>query len=62
MDMIMVDVTAVPGVELGDEVVLAGAQGAEHLGADELAARAGTIPYEILCGISARVPRRHVGG
>ena len=59
MDMVMVDVTDVPGVDLGDEVVLVGAQGAERIGADELAARAGTIPYEVLCGISARVPRRY---
>jgi alanine racemase len=58
MDMILADVTAVPGVKTGDEVVLLGAQGAERIGADELAAKAGTIPYEILCGVSARVPRR----
>ena len=59
MDMVMIDVTDVPGVEVGDEVVLVGTQGAERIGADELAARAGTIPYEVLCGISARVPRRY---
>jgi alanine racemase len=62
MDMCMVDVTDVPGAEIGDEVVLVGGQGIERIGADELAAKAGTIPYEILCGISGRVPRAHVGG
>ncbi|MBI5069594.1 MAG: alanine racemase [Deltaproteobacteria bacterium] len=59
MDLVMVDVTDVPGVAPGDEVVLLGAQGSERIGADELARRAGTISYEILCGISRRVPRRY---
>jgi alanine racemase len=59
MDMILVDVTDVPGVDVGEEVVLVGAQGADRIGADELAAKAGTIPYEVLCGIAARVPRRY---
>lgn len=61
MDMTMVDVTDVPGVAPGDEVVLLGEQGGERVDADELARRAGTISYEILCGIGRRVPRRHVG-
>jgi alanine racemase len=62
MDMIMVDVTDVPGVEVGDEVVLMGSQGRETVDAAELAERANTISYEILCGVSARVPRRYVRG
>ena len=57
MDLTMVDVTAMPSVEIGDEAVLLGAQGAEHIGADEHARLAGTSVYEILCGISERVPR-----
>jgi alanine racemase len=61
MDLVMADVTDVPGASAGDEVVLLGAQGPERIGADELARRAGTIPYEILTGISARVPRRFLG-
>ena len=61
MDMCMLDVTAVPGVALGDEVALIGAQGGERVTAQELASRCGTISYEILCGISARVPRLPVG-
>ncbi len=62
MDMCMVDVTDVPGAAEGDEVVLLGAQGSEVVDADELALRAGTISYEILCGIGCRVPRRYVRG
>ncbi len=61
MDLTMVDVTDVPGVALGDEVVLVGEQGGAAVGADELAEKAGTISYEILCGISRRVPRRYEG-
>ncbi len=55
MDMVMVDVTDVAQpVRCGDEVLLLG----EGLPAEELAVWAGTIPYEILCGFSERVPRR----
>jgi alanine racemase len=61
MDMCMVDVTAAPSVKMGDEVVLLGAQGSERLGADELASWAGTIAWEIFCGISKRVPRVYTG-
>lgn len=62
MDQTMIDVTDVPGVVVGDEVVLIGRQGEEAVTADEMAARCGTIHYETLCGIGARVPRRFVGG
>jgi alanine racemase len=62
MDMCMVDVTDVPDVKPGDEVVLLGAQGAgARIDADELARWAGTISWEIFCGISKRVPRVYVG-
>jgi alanine racemase len=57
MDQIVVDVTRVPGVDVGEEIVLLGAQGRDRITADEMAAWAGTISYEILCGVSARVPR-----
>jgi alanine racemase len=60
MDMTMVDVTDVPGAAVGDEVVLLGRQGDASVDADELAARAGTISYEILCGIGPRVPREYL--
>jgi len=57
MDLCLADVTDVPGVAAGDEVVLIGRQGDEEIRAEELAARAGTISYEIFCGIGPRVPR-----
>ncbi len=62
MDMTMADVTDVPGAAPGDEVVLLGARGGEVVDADELAERAGTISYEILCCVGRRVPRRYVRG
>jgi alanine racemase len=60
MDLTMVDVTDVPGAAVGDEVVLIGEQGDERVDADELARGAGTICYDVLCGIGKRVPRRYV--
>ncbi len=57
MDMVMVDVTEVPGVSLGDDVVLMGSQGDKKITAEEIAEKTGTISYEILCSISPRVPR-----
>jgi alanine racemase len=57
MDMCMLDVTDVPDVREGDDVVLIGSQGGERITADDIAAMAGTISYEVLCGISNRVPR-----
>jgi alanine racemase len=57
MDMLMVDVTDVPGASVDDLVTLVGVDGAEAVSVDELARWAGTVSYEILCGISKRVPR-----
>ncbi|MGZ8867442.1 MAG: alanine racemase [Thermoanaerobaculia bacterium] len=57
MDLLTVDVTDIPGAALGDEVVLLGRQGDEEVSVEELAAKIGTISYEVLCGVSARVPR-----
>lgn len=62
MDQLMVDCGPESTVELGDEVVLLGAQGGETITAEEWAERLGTISYEILCGIGPRVPRRVHGG
>jgi alanine racemase len=59
MDLVVVDVTAIPEAALEDEVVLIGETAGCRVDAADLAAAAGTIPYEILCGISARVPRRY---
>ena len=61
MDQFMVDVGALDGVRSGDEVVLIGSQGDESILVDEWADRLGTIGYEIVCGISSRVPRVTVG-
>ena len=61
MDMLMVDVSAVPGVRLGDEAVLFGRQGDDAIAIEELAAWSGTIPWEICCAISKRVPRVYSG-
>jgi alanine racemase len=57
MDLTIVDVTDIPSVEIGDEAVLIGKQGIEAITAYDHADLAGTIPYEILCNINARVPR-----
>ncbi|MGM0651231.1 MAG: alanine racemase [Bacillota bacterium] len=57
MDQMMVDVTDVPGVRLGDEVVLYGKQGQEEIKVEEAAELIGTINYELLCAVSKRVPR-----
>ncbi|MHB1293623.1 MAG: alanine racemase [Anaerolineae bacterium] len=57
MDQCMLDVTDVPGVRSGDEVVLIGVQGAERITVDQVARRLGTISYEVMSEILARVPR-----
>jgi alanine racemase len=62
MDMTMIDVTDVPGVSHDDAVTLVGADGDEQLTAEELARDAGTISYEITCGVGARVPRKYKSG
>ncbi|GDX83402.1 hypothetical protein LBMAG42_52130 [Deltaproteobacteria bacterium] len=62
MDLCMADVTDLQEpVESGDEVVLLGGEGTARITASDLAGWAGTIPYEILCGFSERVPRAHQG-
>lgn len=60
MDQIMVDCGDDP-VAVGDEVVLFGRQGDEEIRAEEVAGWAGTIGYEIVCAVSARVPREYRG-
>jgi alanine racemase len=57
MDQTMVDVTDIPGVAIGDEVLLLGSQGKYSIDAWDLANLAETIPWEVLCAISSRVPR-----
>lgn len=60
MDMCMVDLTDIPQADVGDDVILIGAQGVERITADEMAARCGRISYDVFCSISQRVPRRYV--
>jgi alanine racemase len=57
MDLTMLDVGAVPGARIEDEVVIFGRQGDEFISADDLARDLGTINYEIVCDLTARVPR-----
>lgn len=60
MDQLVVDVGDAD-VEVGDEVVLLGTQGSETITATEWAEHLNTIPWEVVCGIGDRVPRRFVG-
>jgi alanine racemase len=57
MDQTMIDVSHIPGVRIGDEVVLIGRQGDDEITAEEVAERLGTINYEVVSAILARVPR-----
>jgi len=60
MDLTLIDVTGIPGVEVGDQVILLGASGARRVTAWDHAGFSMTLPYEVLCGISKRVPRKYV--
>jgi alanine racemase len=60
MDWSLVDITDIDGADVGEEVVLLGPGNTQTISADELAEQAGTIPYEVLCKISKRVPRIYV--
>jgi len=57
MDFIMVDVTDIPRVSVGDEVILIGRQGGEQITPEEIAEKINSISYEVLCSIGKRVPR-----
>ncbi|HEX5412229.1 MAG TPA: alanine racemase [Terriglobia bacterium] len=57
MDLTLLDVTDVPGVDIGDEIVLLGQSDHCSITALEIADLVGTVPYEILCSIGRRVPR-----
>ena len=57
----MIDVTGIPDVRQGDEVVLIGGQGNDRITAEEVAQRLGTINYEVVSAILARVPARNPG-
>ncbi|NOX88185.1 MAG: alanine racemase [Calditrichaeota bacterium] len=59
MDQFMVDLGPATDVKIGDEVVIFGKQGKEHIKIIEIAKTLQTIPYEVTCWISRRVPRIH---
>ena len=58
MDLVTIDVTDIPAAEVGDEAVLLG----DGITAEELAAKLGTISYEVFCSVGARVPRVYLDG
>jgi alanine racemase len=60
MDLTTVDITGVPNVSEASRAVLMGEDGRDQITADELAKLSGCIPWEILTGISPRVPRRYL--
>ncbi|MBK5258808.1 MAG: alanine racemase [Thermoanaerobaculia bacterium] len=60
MDLVTLDVTDIAHAAPGDEVVLLGSQESETISPEEIAAKIGTISYEVFCGVSARVPRVYV--
>jgi alanine racemase len=57
MDMCMIDVTGIPDAQVGDVVTVFGRDGNAFIPVEELAQKAGTVSYELLCAVSGRVPR-----
>ena len=57
MDQSMLQLDSVPDAKAGDEVVLLGAQGKQRISAGDIAARWGTLNYEVVCGLADRLPR-----
>lgn len=62
MDWTIIDITEIENVSVGDEVVLIGEQNGSKVTTEEVAEKAGTISYEITCGINKRVTRKYVDG
>lgn len=62
MDQMMVDVTDIPGVQTGDNVVLVGRDGEEAITMEQISEAADSFNYEFVCGISRRVPRLYCRG
>ena len=61
MDMILIDVTEIPDIEVEDEVVIFGRQETQSIRVEEIAALSDTLPYETLCAVGKRVPRVYTG-
>ena len=62
MDQLMVDVTHIPETRLEDTVILIGKSGDAQITVEQIAAAADSFNYELVCGISRRVPRIYVSG
>lgn len=62
MDQFMVDVSYIDGVSEGDEVILIGSSGDEHISVEEIAGHMNTINYEVVCQLGKRIPRVYVKG
>jgi alanine racemase len=62
MDSLMVDLTENPDAKIGDPAILIGSENGKRISASDWAEKVGTIPYEILTGISARIPRVYLQG
>ncbi|MCX7766498.1 MAG: alanine racemase, partial [Candidatus Sumerlaeia bacterium] len=60
MDQVLIDITRIPEAQLGDEVLVYGKKGKDHIPIEEVAHRIGTISYELTCRLTARVPRIYV--
>ena len=60
MDQCMIDVTNVPDVKVGDEVIVMGTDGVNTILADDIANATGTINYEITCAFGQRLPKVYV--
>jgi alanine racemase len=60
MDITLLDVTGIPGVDIGDEVILIGRSARRKITAWEHASLSSSVPYEVLCGIGKRVSRKYV--
>ena len=60
MDQLMVDVTDIPEIKVGDRVTLVGKDGTERITVEQIAEAAGSFNYEFICGISRRVPRYYI--
>ena len=60
MDQCMVDVTDVPDVKVGDEVIIMGSDGKNTISAEDIAKATGTISYEIVCAFGQRLPKVYV--
>jgi len=63
MDLTLIDVTSVPGIQIDDEVTLLGSSRQDpetRITAEEVARISGTLSYEVTCGVAERVPRVYV--